>query len=259
MSIWNPFARKPMPADGPEAEKADLSTVFNWTRNRGPLFHMMGFVFFSLIIHSAGFYLFQVVYPPPVRLEPEGESVTMMDPGDPAVRALLKRVEDRTVFLFPPSTRAGVRIGADDIDVRFTPSFQNTQLDPVPPAYDWDLPPVLKAPLEVGELPAAPTGIEISRSGDIANRAIAPWSIMRDYLERADWLPDLAISLEASPEGIVIVTRVEGELQPGEKEELKQVVESTLRFVPQDKTSRGEIRIHSLAEKNPAANEVLSQ
>lgn len=259
MSSWNPFARKQLPADGPEAEEADLSTVFNWTRNRGPLLHLVGFVFFSLIIHSAGFYLFQVVYPPPVRLEPEGESVTMMDPGDPAVRALLKRVEDRTVFLFPPSSRAGVRIDADDIDVRFTPSFQNTQLDPVPPAYDWDLPPVLKAPLEVGAFPSAPPRIEISRAGDIANRAIAPWSIMRDYLERADWLPDLAIWLEASPDGGVTVTKVEGELQSTEKDELKQVVESTLRFVPQDVTSSGEIRIHSLVEQNSPANEVLSQ
>lgn len=252
--IGNPFGKKPAAAEVGGVDEPALSSVFNWTRNRGPLVHLIGFIVFSVMIHSAGFYLFQVVYPPPVRIEPEGESVTVMDPADPGVRELLERVEDRTVFLFPPSSRSGALPGVNEIEVRFTPSFQATQVEPVPPDYDWDLPPAIQIPPLPSQVPAITSRIEISRSGAIAGRTLAPWSIFHEYLERAEQLPELTITLVAAREGTVSVSDVSGDLAPTDLDGIRQVVESTLRFLPDESESPGSIRIRSSAPRESVGN-----
>lgn len=239
------FTKAAIPEDTDERGK-----VFTWTRERRIWMHLSGFLLFSIIIHGSGFYLFKVVYPSPVRIETEPDGITVMEPTDPAVRSILQRLADRTIFLMPPSAQSEVRVGLETRRVKFIPAFQRTELDlKAPPALFGG--PILVDPLPSGVESESQVNqgglagaVRIKLDPALADRPFAPWSILHDYLSLADSLPLVRFLLEIRPGGEVKVTGVESaSLEEGEKQELATVVESTLRFVPAPETVVGWVEV----------------
>ena len=227
-----------------EGEKdPEMDSVFNWTKNQRAWMYLTGFLFFSLIIHGAGFYLFKVVYPAPTRIEAKGESITLMDPTDPGVRALMKRIEDRTVFLFPPSKDAGIRVEIGEGDVRYSPSYRDANLELKQPSYPWSLPPAIDTVMPPAGLNAPQPRFDVAFLGAISECKVAPWSILQDYLEQLDALPSLSVKLSVLRDGTVAVAGVEGDMSESDRKKFADVVETTLRFLPVDDPVEGRIRI----------------
>lgn len=223
-------------------EQDERGKVFLWAKERRGWLHIMAFTLFSVIVHGSGFYLFKVVYPSPVRVENDPDSIMIMDPSDPAVRSVLQRISDRTIFLLPPSAQTNVRVRLESRAVRFTPAFQRTEMELIPPHLAPSIPGII-TPLEPTSGPDTPRKIQMKLAPSLVARPVAPWSIMGDYLSTAVSLPLLRIDIEISPEGSVRVTGVEAELDESEKAELATVIESTLRFVPSSTTETGWIEI----------------
>lgn len=225
-------------------EQDERGKVFQWTREKRTWLHITAFLLFSIIVHGSGFYLFKVVYPSPVRVEPQPDAITILDSTNPAVRSVLQRFSDRTIFLLPPSSQSDVRVRLEEHRVRFTPAFQRTELDLKAPPLPVAIPGVIE-PLEpdrsVAGAPAP--GIPVKLDPSLVDRPIAPWSIMDDYLNTAVSMPLLRIDLEIAPDGRVRVTGVRAELDDSEKAELATVIESTLRFVPATAVETGWIEI----------------
>lgn len=198
------------------------------------------FWIFSLLIHGSGFYLFQVVYPTPARVEPEAHAVTLLDPSQPETRVTLQRVRDRTIYLRSPSTNTRVRENLENHAVRFSPSFQSLSpgalaaemegiLSDVSPLF----PMIEKSPV------ADPANLELRLSPSLAERPLAPWSLLEETLARRPELPDLRMNLTVHPDGSVSgVERDTEALAPAEDATsdaaagLEPLFESTLRFLP---------------------------
>jgi hypothetical protein len=87
--------------------------LFNWDAPRGRNLAFIGFLVVSLAAHAAGFYLFQVVYPPTVSLTPAPERVNLIsakseegatllrwiDAEDPALASTTRRPSDARRYL----------------------------------------------------------------------------------------------------------------------------------------------------------------
>lgn len=237
---------KSMGAASPAETQDERGKVFLWARDRGGWIHLVAFLLFSGLIHGSGFYFFKVVYPSPVRAGKEPDSITVMDATNPAVRTVLQRISDRTIFLLPPSAQTGVRIGLETRPVRFTPSFQRAELGLMRPPPEASMPgPMI--PLNINEegdrIELKVAGFPVKLDPGLAERPIAPWSIMHDYLSAAADLPLLHFDLEIDPGGNVRVTKVEAELESSEKAGLARVIESTLRFTPSSQSNTGWIEI----------------
>ncbi|MDF1826044.1 MAG: hypothetical protein P1U68_15470 [Verrucomicrobiales bacterium] len=220
-------------------------TIFNWAKNRRTWIHLIAFLIFSVIIHGSGFYLFQVVYPSPTRVQPRADMISLMDPVDPNVRSLLQRIGDRMTFLLPPSEVSGIQVSVDELPVRFTPSFQITEITPANPVFAWSFPPSAglagSATASIDE--PLDSGLRLTSQGGLLERERAPWSIMEDYLSLAEWLPTMRIEIVVDQAGLVEVKNVEGELDQQAAGEIKQVVESTLRYLPGPEESSGWLEI----------------
>lgn len=219
--------------------------IFHWVKERRVWFHLTAFMTCSFLLHGAGFYLFQVVYPAPSRVAPDTDSIRVMDPSDPAVRSVLQRVRDRTLFLQPASRDSGVRVALDQGRIRFTPSFQRAAVDLLPPRYSWttsqpltspdpDLPPV------AGNRTA---GGSYTLGGGLSDRTVAPWSILADYLERIESMPAFRGRIEVDGEGRVTVSSIDSELEETDDAGLARVIESTLRFSPGENPATGWIEV----------------
>lgn len=229
-----------------EDEREERGKVFHWTREKRGWIYLTAFLLFSVLVHGAGFYLFKVVYPSPVRIEPRPDAITILDASNPAVRSVLQRISDRTIFLLPPSSQSEVRVRLEDHPVRFTPAFQRTELELKPPPHPAALPGVIEPlPPEAERVDAdgPARSIRVKFAPSLVDRPTAPWSIMDDYLGTAVSLPLLRIDLEIAPDGSVRVTGVRAELEESEKAELATVIESTLRFVPAPAVETGWIEI----------------
>ncbi len=225
-------------------DEEDVVTVFSCVRNRRTWIYLVGFLFFSAVIHGAGFYLFQVVYPTPSRVEPDQGEIVLLDPADPAIRNLLQRVEDRSVYFLPVSQQTNVRVELEDAIIPFSPSFGKAPLELISPEYSWSIPYTgLREGPEIENLQPLPTSVTVEKEGDLSDRTLAPWSVLDDYLSRADWIPDIRVRLSISPEGTVSVNSVEGEIDEESRDSLVRVIESTLRFLPSNASSEGWIRI----------------
>src|SRR5260370_20098861 len=88
--------------------------LFNWDAPRGRNLAFVGFLIASLAAHAAGFYLFQVVYPPTVSLTPAPQRVNLIsansdegatllrwvDAEDPALASTTRRPSDAKRYLF---------------------------------------------------------------------------------------------------------------------------------------------------------------
>ncbi|MEM6277932.1 MAG: hypothetical protein AAF733_00535 [Verrucomicrobiota bacterium] len=240
-------AEFPPPFAGPEEDPNP--TIFQWAKNRRSWVHLSAFLLFSTLIHGSGFYLFQVVYPSPSRELPRAETISLLDPSDPSVRSLLLRISDRLTFLESPSEELDIRISGEDLAVRFTPSFQTTQMSPVELAFPWSMPPSLgriapRALSETGE-PSAVSDVVMTPQGELVHREMAPWSILEDYLALAEEIPPMRIRLLVDAEGRVTVEEFDSSLDAGTEEGIKQVVESTLRYLPADASSSGWLGIRT--------------
>lgn len=245
--MWRFFQRVPSPPVFPGAEEDPNPTIFQWTRNRRAWMHLSAFLLFSTLIHGSGFYLFQVVYPSPSRELPRAETISVMDPSDPGVRSLLQRVSDRLTFLRPPSEEMDVRMSIEELSVRFTPSFQTTEVKPMDLAFSWTLPPSMEM---VGNSLSGEAGVPhapvvLTPQGELVQREIAPWSILQDYLGLADQIPPMRIRLLVNEEGMVFVEEIDSSLEPGAESGIQQVVESTLRYLPAESSSTGWLGIRT--------------
>jgi hypothetical protein len=218
--------------------------IFNWSKDRLGWLYLLGFTVFSITIHGVGFYLFKVVYPIPTRIDPTMHSVSILNESDPEVRSLFQRLKDRTVFLKAPSEQSQVRVRLEDHEVKFSPLFQTTEVEPVAPQYPWSL--SLRESTSI-ELPEAvdERKSSINLDEELTRRRMAPWSILEDYLERADSVPAFRASLKVSRRGDVKVQAIDADLGDLDQKELIQVIESTLRFLPDKEESKGWIDIWS--------------
>lgn len=218
--------------------------IFNWARDRRTWLHFSIFFWVSVIVHGSGFYLFKVVYPPPVRVEPEPGAITFLNQSDPGVRTILQRLQDRTVFILPPSERTDVRVELSDHRVRFVPAFRTTEMElKRPPESDptWNEIGVIEP---VGEIRSG-SAVEITTDEALAQRVLAPWSIIRDYLGMAESFPGFRAEVEVSPEGSVDVVEVESNLEAPDEADLSDVIESTVRFLPSKGVDRGWIDVQA--------------
>lgn len=231
-----------MMAAGKSEVESDTGGIFNWARDKRVWMHLTAFFMVSFVIHGAGFYLFKVVYPTPERAETNSGAITLLNPSDPGAREVLQRIEDRTVFLLPPSSRARVRIDLDESQVRFIPAFSRTELElQGPPATD----PVWEK-LDDSTLLNAPSNrVELKIDPALANRPVAPWTTIEDYFAMAEAFPGFRAQVDVSPAGKVTVERIESELEANEESELSEVIASTLRFLPAESTDRGWIEVQN--------------
>lgn len=209
--------------------------TFHWAREKRIWIHLSAFLAFSVVIHGSGFYLFKVVYPSPVRVEPRPDGILVIEPDDPESRSVLQRLADRTVYLSAPSTDSDTRVSLDARTVHFTPAFQRAEMEPIPP------PALAEGPGAIETLPPAPAGAggaseRLKIDPALSARGRAPWSLLGDYLALADSLPRTRFAIEVAPDGSVRVTEATGELGDVEKRELTAVVESTLRFLPAEES-----------------------
>jgi hypothetical protein len=235
-----------------EEDEDERGKVFTWAKDKRLWMHLSAFLLFSVIIHGSGFYLFKVVYPSPVRVEPDPDAIQVLESDDPAARALLQRLADRTIYLLPPSAQSGVRLRLESGKIRFAPGFQRAGLELLPPP-SLESGPGLAEPVAV-TLPAlnrADERVFLKIDPALEDRPIAPWSVLRDYLGLADAIPAVRFAITISPGGEVEVTGGEGRLEETEKEELASVVESTLRFLPASGTSTGWIELAVGVDPDP--------
>ena len=229
-------------------EEDERGRTFYWARERGLWFYVTAFFIVSILIHGSGFYLFQVVYPSPVRKESDPEKIGILDISNPSVRTILQRVSDRTIYLKPASTGADVRVRLKDKPVRFTPAFQEAEMSLEPLRYHWSIPGMIK-PLSDsggdGPVSGRPVSgrLTVRLSETLRERGIAPWSIMKDYFEMAEALPSLRFEVKVSPEGNVEIASIDSELEVEEEEALRTLVESTLRFNPGSEPETGSMEI----------------
>jgi len=89
--------------------------LFHWERPRRRQFAIAGFLLLSALLHALGFYIFQIVYPPPIALLPPPAQVTVIAPTtpeattflnwleaeDPALAAQTQRPADARAFQLP--------------------------------------------------------------------------------------------------------------------------------------------------------------
>ena len=206
-----------------------VSFIFYWKKSHRATWNLIFFLLFSTLVHGSGFYLFQVVYPQPVRIEPTPDQITILDFSNPAVRSTIQRVKDRTVFLHPPSEGSNVRVKLSDHAARLTPFFIKEAPVFLPPIAKENLIP----PPSDQEKLAAPeeAKIQLLLSPNLQKRGIAPWSILREYLKSAEGLPRIRVKLSVLPDGKIKRAEVSSEDIPdSDRTEFNRAVESTLRF-----------------------------
>jgi len=89
--------------------------LFHWERPRRRQWAIAGFLVLSAALHALGFYIFQVVYPPPIALLPPPAQVTViaptsheartflnwLDAEDPALASQTQRPTDARAFQLP--------------------------------------------------------------------------------------------------------------------------------------------------------------
>ncbi|MEM7698306.1 MAG: hypothetical protein AAF236_07885 [Verrucomicrobiota bacterium] len=204
--------------------------IFRWAKDKRLWLHLSLFFGVSILLHGAGFYLFQVVYPAPVRIEPEPEQVRLLViEGNTEVRQMLKKVQDRIVHLQPPSQKTSVRVQLADHRLPFSP-IKDRRTPPL------RVPPDPESLVQPFDLEAGPvTGevaIRLVVDENLESRRVAPWSVLSDYLDLAPQLPSVQIEVAVSEAGEVEVQRITPDLGPDGESAFRSIVESTLRFEP---------------------------
>ena len=107
---------------------ADTGLTFDWPeRERFPLI-LFSCVFVSLIIHTATFFVFQVVYPQRVTIPPPPPLVSLLTASSPENEALLRWIAAEDPALVA-SARSVVPPGL--LDVPYRPSFSEPRTAPL--------------------------------------------------------------------------------------------------------------------------------
>lgn len=163
--------------------------VFFWNRRSTGSFWLWGFLVLSLLLHTTGFYLFQVVYPSPGRLEPFPARVLILDGKDASNAVLLQELNDKLVFLQPASSGSESRKTIDDFSVSFKPSFADRVppfRGPVSEEKKSELSDATALPGEISVLP--PFQAQKYAQGGIKNSDQRHWSIKGELAGRS--VPD---------------------------------------------------------------------
>ncbi|MEM7601322.1 MAG: hypothetical protein AAF357_07875 [Verrucomicrobiota bacterium] len=150
-------------------------------------------------------------------------------------------------FLLPPSEASDVKVSIDELPVRFTPAFKMTEMVPEKLVFPWTMPPsaaIISESLSA-EGRIFESNLVLTSQGELVHREVAPWSILEDYLGLAEQIPSIRLSLLVDEEGMVEVEDVESELAEPAEEEIKQIVESTLRYLPDTRKSSGWLAIRT--------------
>lgn len=71
----------------------EFTPVFDWTPSRGRKLSLISFIVGSALLHAFCFYVFQVIYPPPIALLPPPARVTLITPNSEEGRVLLRWIE----------------------------------------------------------------------------------------------------------------------------------------------------------------------
>jgi len=247
-----PFAPRPLAFPGSgladESIEEERPSLFFWGRERHLWIQVAAFVLFSAVLHGAGFYLFRVVYPPPLRYDSAPDTVSIIDRADPAGRERLREVRDRTVYLSPPSAEwlaSSKSARLLDFEIRFAPSFPQVDTEILEARFPWSLPPSADAapllPPQAGEGLSVDggAGSGLVLGGGLEALTLAPWSILEAYVIHAGAIPRLRLHLTASPSGDVAVESVSPELDVEDRDALVGLVEGTLRFLPAESGASG--------------------
>jgi hypothetical protein len=155
------------------AEAARLR--FDWpAKSRLPL-TLLGFCAFSLFCHALAFYLFQIVYPPPVAVAPPPAQVTLLDTMHAPHEALLQWIDAEDparIFLPEPILPRGL------MEMPYRPSYSDVVIAPQPAlefARDISLPPptssVRKRQSSAAK-PIAGSGTIVRFDNELSRRAI---------------------------------------------------------------------------------------
>lgn len=244
-----PFVPSPIafPGSGAaERRPEEPATLFFWGRERYLPLQVAAFVLFSLVLHGAGFYLFRVAYPPPVRYDSRPDAVSIIDRSDPASREILREIRDRAVYLQPPSGEWLESMAAsrpEDFEIRFAPAFPEIEVEALDGRYPWSLPPATDAPPALPPASTAPHAGGLAFGGGLEDLGQAPWSILGEYLRRSESIPRLRLHLTAAPSGEVAVESISPELDAEDREALTGLVEGTLRFLPTESGASGWMEI----------------
>jgi len=113
-----------MPAKRTEEE----SLIFGWRlpRQEG---RSLAFWMLMVVLGMAGFfYLFQVVYPQSQRFTPAPQQVIVLNPADPAARAVMSKMRDRDFMVLPSDAEANSGPELDTMVPLFHPSFEKHQM-----------------------------------------------------------------------------------------------------------------------------------
>lgn len=106
----------------------DTGLTFDWPeRDRFPLI-LFGCVFVSLVVHTATFFVFQVVYPQRVTIPPPPPLVSLLTTSSPENEALL-----RWIAAEDPALVASARsvVPPNLLDVPYRPSFSTSRTAPL--------------------------------------------------------------------------------------------------------------------------------
>lgn len=102
--------------------------IFGW---RMPVREGRSLLFWLLmvVLGMAGFfYLFQVVYPQSQRFTPAPQQVLVLNPADPAARAVMSKMRDRDFMILPSDAEAAIGPELDDMVPLFHPSFEKHEM-----------------------------------------------------------------------------------------------------------------------------------
>jgi hypothetical protein len=136
-----------------------LPLLFRWRHPHWLSFRLVFLLIFSLFLHLAAFYAFEVVYPPSRKQVSREASLWLLPRGDPAARALLARHGDR-LGVFDARAEQGSTIPPSPVAMSLSfdnhrPEFRRWPAD-LPsdgPAFPDVLPPILPPPASFAEAP----------------------------------------------------------------------------------------------------------
>lgn len=108
--------------------------IFSWTP---PRTRALGFLFFligSFLLHAVCFYVFQIVYPPTVALQPPPARVSVISPDDPESTSFLRWVESEDPALTTTTQRSPAAKPAELPPLQHIPSYATNapKLKPLP-------------------------------------------------------------------------------------------------------------------------------
>jgi hypothetical protein len=112
----------------PEPASESESLTFHWHKPARKARGLTFWLFVVLLGLAAFFYLFQVVYPQAQRFTPVPHHIIALNPGDPAAREFLNKVQDRDFLILPTSNETGAAASLDDHAPVFHPTFEGHKL-----------------------------------------------------------------------------------------------------------------------------------